>query len=111
MAVGDAKDPARAAVAKVANVILLRLLDLAEQSWVSAADINKIAGEAQLRLPSLEAEIYYLRELADITRAMPLRVFKEMDQRERLIDAVQEALDDAIQREEELLAEEEENGG
>jgi type III secretion protein W len=110
LSAAGSSDPKRAAVAKASNAILLRLLDLAEQAWVSAADVERIAAEAGLKLRSLEAEIYFLRELAEIVRALPFRVFKEIDQRERLIDAVQEALDDAIRREEEALAAAEDAG-
>ena len=35
---------------------------------------------------------------ADIVRAVPLKVYKDMEQRERLMDAIQAALDDAIRR-------------
>jgi type III secretion protein W len=97
------REAKRAAVAPAANHVLLRLLDLAEQTWVGAAEIGRIPEEAGLKLRTLEAEIYFLRELADVVRALPLRVYKEPDQRERLIDAVQEALDDAVRREEEAL--------
>ncbi|HET6467206.1 MAG TPA: TyeA family type III secretion system gatekeeper subunit [Geminicoccaceae bacterium] len=110
MAAAPAKDPRRAAVAPAANRVLLRLLDLAEQTWVGPAEIGRIAAEAELKLKTIEAEIYFLRELADVARALPLRLFKESDQRERLVDAVQEALDDAIRREEEMLAAEDGGG-
>jgi type III secretion protein W len=75
------------------------LLVLTEKNWLVRADI-----EALLKLlrvgNNLEAEIYVLRELTEIARAMPLKLFADLESRERLIDAIQEALDDAVDREE-----------
>jgi type III secretion protein W len=75
------------------------LLILTEKNWLVRADI-----EALLKLlrvgNDLEAEIYVLRELTEIARAMPLKLFSDLESRERLIDAIQEALDDAVDREE-----------
>lgn len=95
-------DPATAA----ADRLVGSLLDLAEASWLSGAQVEKLAREQ--RLPSTEAEIYFLRELADMVRALPLKVFKDPEQRLKLVDAVQEALDQAIEREEAELAAEDE---
>lgn len=80
------------------------LLELAEASWLSSAQVEKLAREQDL--PSTEAEIYFLRELADMVRALPLKIFKDPEQRLKLVDAVQETLDKAIEREEAELAEE-----
>ena len=44
------------------------------------------------------------RELADLVRALPLKIFKEPEQRLKMVDAVQEALDKAIEQEEAELA-------
>ena len=81
-----------------ADRLMGSLLSLAEASWISGAQVEKLA-RAQ-RLGSTEAEIYVLRELADLVRAMPLKVFKDPEQRLKLVDAVQETLDKAIEREE-----------
>ena len=103
---GPAGGPAagRAAATAAADRLVGSLLDLAEASWLSAAQVEKVARDQ--RLPSTEAEIYFLRELADLVRALPLKAFKDPDQRLKLVDAVQEALDKAIEREEAELDEE-----
>ena len=64
-------------------------------------DLRKLVAELGIR--QVEAEIYLLRELSDLARAVPLKIYNDMDQRDRLIGAVQEALDDAIRREEDAL--------
>lgn len=90
---------------RAADRLISGLLGLAEASWLSAAQVEKLAREQ--RLPSTEAEIYFLRELADLARLMPLKAFKEPEQRLKLVEAIQEALDAAIAREEAELAAEE----
>ncbi len=100
--------PATAGTMAAADRLMGSLLALAEASWLSPAQVEKLAREQ--RLPSTEAEIYFLRELADLVRAMPLKVFKDPEQRLKLVDAVQETLDKAIEREEAELDEKGEAG-
>ncbi|HMR31382.1 MAG TPA: TyeA family type III secretion system gatekeeper subunit [Geminicoccaceae bacterium] len=88
-------------VQKAADRLIGQILELAERSWVGPDDLRKLVGELGIR--QVEAEIYLLRELSDLVRAVPLKVYNDMDQRDRLIGAVQEALDDAIRREEDAL--------
>jgi type III secretion protein W len=94
--------PVRKEIQQAADRLIGRLLELADRNWVGPEDLAKLVGE--LGVKELEAEIYLLRELADIVRAVPLKVYKDMEQRERLMDAIQAALDDAIRREDEALA-------
>jgi type III secretion protein W len=91
-----------APAAAAADRLVSSLLELAEASWLSGAQVEKIVREQRLR--STEAEIYFLRELADLVRALPLKIFKEPEQRLKMVDAVQEALDKAIEQEEAELA-------
>lgn len=95
-------DPAAAAQA-AADRLIGDLLPLTEATWLSPAQIDKVVRDRNL--PSTEAEIYFLRELADLARMLPLKMFKEPELRLKLVDAVQEALDRAIAREEAELAE------
>lgn len=48
----------------------------------------------------LEAEIYFLRGLSELAREIPPKAYRDPANREKLRDAVQEALDEAIAREE-----------
>ena len=91
-----------APAAVAADRLVSSLLELAEASWLSGAQVEKLVREQRLR--TTEAEIYFLRELADLVRALPLKIFKEPEQRLKMVDAVQEALDKAIEQEEAELA-------
>lgn len=94
--------PKRALIEK-ADGLIQSLLALAEKSWITGADVETLL--RPMRVGEIEAEIYLLRELTDIARAIPLKLFADLEQRERLIDALQEALDDAVNREEQALEE------
>lgn len=89
---------ARSRALAAADRLMGSLLELAEASWLSPAQVEKLAREQ--RLPSTEAEIYFLRELGELVRAMPLKAFNDPEQRLKLVDAVRETLDKAIEREE-----------
>ena len=86
-----------------ADGLVQSLLALGEKSWITGSDIETLL--RPLRVSEVEAEIYLLRELTDIARLIPLKLFTDLEQRERLIDALQEALDDAVNREEQALEE------
>lgn len=92
----------RQEIQKAADRLIGRILELADRNWVGPEDLAKLVGE--LGVKGIEAEIYLLREVAEIVRAVPLKVYKDMEQRERLMDAIQAALDDAIRREDEAAA-------
>lgn len=92
----------RQEIQKAADRLIGRILELADRNWVGPEDLAKLVGE--LGVKGVEAEIYLLREVAEIVRAVPLKVYKDMEQRERLMDAIQAALDDAIRREDEAAA-------
>lgn len=97
-----ARGPRRAVITK-ADELVGGLLALTEKNWLVRSDIEGLL--KPLRVGNdLEAEIYVLRELTEIARAMPLKLFADLESRERLIDAIQEALDDAVTREEEESA-------
>ena len=84
---------------KQADQLMIGLLRLGEQSWIGPSDIRGLV--RPLALANIEAEIYLLRELGEVARMIPLKIFRDPEDRLRLVDAVQQALDDAIEREEE----------
>lgn len=95
----------RQEIQKAADRLIGRILELADRNWVGPEDLAKLVGELGVKgVEGVEAEIYLLREVAEIVRAVPLKVYKDMEQRERLMDAIQAALDDAIRREDEAAA-------
>lgn len=79
-----------------------RVLALKAEKWLRAEQVMKITDLAGI--VEIEAEIYFLRELKEFVRLIPLKVYDDLETREKLIDTVQEALDSAIDREEEQLA-------
>jgi type III secretion system TyeA family effector delivery regulator len=56
----------------------------------------------RLGLTECEEQIYFLRELSAIIRQLPIKVFASPEDRLRLIDALQQALDEIIEEEEDL---------
>ena len=84
-----------------AQDIILEVLPLKDQRWI---DPKKITGLAdQLGYDDIEAKIYFLRELTSIFRRLPIKIYESDDDRLRLLEALQEALDAAIDEEEEML--------
>ncbi len=85
--------------------IVMQLLPLREQRYIDPNKLLKLADRLKIR--DVEAKIYFLRELLGIVRRLSLKIYGDPDDRLRLIDALQQALDLAIEEEEELLAAEE----
>lgn len=79
--------------------IMKDLLKLKEERFIQAAQVEKITTTLGLR--DLEPKIYFLRELKETARLIPLKAYEDPANREKLLDAIQEALDDAIDLEEE----------
>lgn len=77
------------------------VLPLIDERWVDGAKITTIVDRLAIR--DIEARIFFLRELLGIVRRLPLKIYREDDARQRLMTAVQEALDVAIDEEEESL--------
>ena len=86
---------------KAVHDVVMEVLPLREKRWI---DSNKILSLAdRLDLDDIEAKIYFLRELTAIVRRVSMKIYKDPEERIRLIEAVQEALDAAIEEEQELL--------
>ena len=56
-----------------------------------------------MELESTERKISFFRELHKLVRHIPIDVFNDEEQRQNLIQAVQKALDEAIDLEEEEM--------
>jgi type III secretion system TyeA family effector delivery regulator len=70
-----------------------------EDKWVGAQKIESMTGTLVPR--EVEGEIYFLRELNAFFRDIPIKVYADLEGRDRLLQASQEALDHLIQKEEE----------
>jgi type III secretion protein W len=78
-----------------------RVLTLKEEKWLRSEQVTKITDQAGVM--EIDAQIYFLRELKEFVRLIPLKIYDDLANREKLIDTVQEALDAAIDLEEEEL--------
>mgnify|MGYP001098143296 CR=1 FL=1 len=73
-------------------------VELMGDKWIAA---NKVQALGDRIMPTnLEGQIYLLREMNALFRNVPTKAYDSLDMRERLLDASQEALDKAIEREE-----------
>ncbi|MEW4486705.1 TyeA family type III secretion system gatekeeper subunit [Thalassoglobus sp. JC818] len=86
---------------ETAEAIIKEVLPLRNQRRIDSGKLMSLA--ERLGLHDCEPKIYFLREMAGIVRQLPLKVFESTEERLRLIDGIQEALDLAIEEEEEEL--------
>ncbi|ALR91583.1 TyeA family type III secretion system gatekeeper subunit [Vibrio alginolyticus] len=85
--------------------LMADVIALVEQRWVSSDEIWKVANA--MELTAVEQKIDFFREFHKLVRAIPIDVFADEEQRQNLIQAVQKALDEAIDIEEEEAWEDE----
>ncbi|MCC8254172.1 TyeA family type III secretion system gatekeeper subunit [Vibrio campbellii] len=77
------------------------VIALVEQRWVGSAEVWNLVNA--MELASTERKISFFRELHKLIRHIPIDVFNDEEQRQNLIQAVQKALDEAIDLEEEEM--------
>lgn len=77
------------------------VIALVEQRWVGSTEIWNLVNA--MELASTERKISFFRELHKLIRHIPIDVFNDEEQRQNLIVAVQKALDEAIDLEEEEM--------
>ncbi|MCS0379666.1 TyeA family type III secretion system gatekeeper subunit [Vibrio diabolicus] len=85
--------------------LMADVIALVEQRWVSSDEIWKVANA--MELTAVQQKIDFFREFHKLVRAIPINVFADEEQRQNLIQAVQKALDEAIDIEEEEAWEDE----
>ena len=76
-----------------------RVLDLTEQAFVSASAISHLIGDCGMK--ALLARMDFARELTSLFRKFSPRLFAHEGDRQRLVDAAQEHLDELITEENE----------
>jgi type III secretion protein W len=84
-----------------AHGLMDRTLTLKDDKWIRGDNVADLVRDAGVR--DTEAQVHFLREYGGLCRQLPLKVFNEPENRSTLLDAVQEAQDAAIEREEEEL--------
>lgn len=78
------------------------LVKLREEKFLGAMHIEQLA--ARFKAPDMEREVLCLQELLTMTRNLPSQLFDGDQGRMKVIDAVQDAVDKAVAREDEFLA-------
>jgi type III secretion system TyeA family effector delivery regulator len=77
------------------------MLDSANGGRVSAGDFVRMA--LDFNLPPLEPTINFLTQFRDVVRNLPPRAYDKPETRERVLDAMQKAIDHSIDEEEAAL--------
>lgn len=73
------------------------LVGISAEKWVSGARFTALA--EKFGATGVEAQIHFLTGIKVLMRDMPVKVFVDTDQRQTIFQAVQDALDAAIDRE------------
>lgn len=87
---------------KTPQEIIRELLPLTSQRRIDPNVFLKLTD--RLGIADCAAKIYFLRELNAIVRQLPIKAFEHPDDRLRLVEGLQKALDEAIEEEEEVLS-------
>lgn len=83
---------------KVSVALMQDLVKLSSETWVSSDRFVRLAENAGAE--KIEPQINFLTGLKGLLRDMPPKVFVDLDQRQSVFNAAQDALDSAIDREE-----------
>ncbi|WP_038160638.1 TyeA family type III secretion system gatekeeper subunit [Verrucomicrobium sp. BvORR106] len=81
-----------------AHDLMREILEMTTQRWVDPARISQIATRVGLKKP--EIRIFFVTQLREKVRQIPLKLFPTPDIREKMLDAMQQALDAEIAKEE-----------
>lgn len=89
-----------------ARSLLGKVLALRKENFPSAFHFERIAAEAAP--PDIERNVLFLQEVMHMTRALPSQLFDGHSGHMKVLDAVQDAVDNAIEREDAFYAAQEE---
>lgn len=81
-----------------AHDLMRELLEMTTQRWVDPERFIQITNKLGVR--SSEMRIYFLTQLREKVRLIPLKLYPTPDTREKMLDALQQAMDTEISREE-----------
>lgn len=84
--------------------LMLALLKTISGGWISAVQFERLAKD--LLIPEGAPTIFFLTGIKGILRELPFKVYADDDTRLALLDAIQTAIDAAVDREEILQNEE-----
>ncbi|WP_048439639.1 TyeA family type III secretion system gatekeeper subunit [Caenimonas sp. SL110] len=92
-----------------ANLLLGRLVEMIDGSSALAMQFDRLARDLQIE--EGEPKIIFLSGVKKIFRELPEKAFNDKNARLAMVDAVQDALDAAIDAEEEMLDNKDDEGG
>ncbi|MDA8908680.1 MAG: TyeA family type III secretion system gatekeeper subunit [Verrucomicrobiales bacterium] len=81
-----------------AHDLMGEILDMTNQRWIDQDRFRQIL--TKMRLQDSQTRIYFLTQLHGKIRLIPMRLFPSPEAREKMLDALQEAMDLEIAREE-----------
>ena len=90
--------PAAGTAAFTAHDLMKEVLQMTSQRWTDPEALAKLATAAGFS--ALPARIYFLTQLREKVRTLPLKLFASPETREKLLESMQTALDREIAREE-----------
>ncbi|MEM7528873.1 MAG: type III secretion system gatekeeper subunit SctW [Pseudomonadota bacterium] len=79
--------------------MMRKLVPLMDEKWIRPKEVDKITLETGLE--ELAGQISFLTDLKEVARLIPQKSFAKVENREKLLDAVQQTLDTRIEQEEE----------
>lgn len=79
--------------------LAIELVTLTGQRWITAQSIGGLAEKFDLR--NLQMQIQFLTGVKNVLRELPLKIFEDAEARQTLLNAAQDALDAAIDLEDE----------
>jgi type III secretion system TyeA family effector delivery regulator len=74
------------------------ILQMTNQRWTEPERFSKIATDASIQ--AVDARIYFLTQMREKIRLMPLKLFSSQEARDKMLEALQAAIDQEISREE-----------
>lgn len=83
-----------------AHDLMRELLEMTTQRWSDPERFRQMANKIGIKNP--EMRIYFLTQLREKVRQIPLKLYPVPDIREKMLDALQQAMDTEISREEAL---------
>ena len=83
-----------------AHDLMRELLEMTTQRWVDPERFIQMTNKLGVRVP--EMRIYFLTQLREKVRQIPLKLYPVPDVREKMLDALQQAMDSEISREDSI---------
>lgn len=80
------------------KLLMKPLLQMKDERWIASTGFESLA--TSLRFTNTGERIHFLREVKDLARQLPLKLYENPETRPGFLQAAQDALDEAIAREE-----------